>query len=174
MNLEVLHQIVFLEGTWMYANCNEPNIWSDGTRQSVKNGRLTRTKHIMLHARTKNRFVPLSSLIFIYGMKSGVYHNSMNGENFEHWMLTQLLLNLVPSVIVMENASYYSVLLEKPPKQSWRNKTTYSSIFRSRTLIKGNYSYSSIVIPQKIPIIDKELCTLKNYLYHVMVILSRY
>jgi hypothetical protein len=45
----------------------------------------------------------------------------MNGENFEHWMLTQLLPNLEePLIIVMDNAPYHSILLEKPPTQSWR------------------------------------------------------
>jgi ABC-type Zn2+ transport system substrate-binding protein/surface adhesin len=45
----------------------------------------------------------------------------MNGENFEHWMSTQLLPNLEePSVIVMNNASYHNVHIEKPPIQSWR------------------------------------------------------
>jgi hypothetical protein len=55
---------------------------------------------------------------FCSGTKSGNYHDLMNTENFEHWMLTQLLPNLEePSVIVMDNAPYYSVLLEKPPSQ---------------------------------------------------------
>jgi hypothetical protein len=45
----------------------------------------------------------------------------MNGENFEHWMSTQLLPNLEePSVIVMDSASYHNVLVEEPPTQSWR------------------------------------------------------
>jgi hypothetical protein len=45
----------------------------------------------------------------------------MNGESFEHWILTQLIPNLEePSVIMMDNAPYHSVLLEKPPMQSWR------------------------------------------------------
>jgi hypothetical protein len=36
-------------------------------------------------------------------------------------MLTQLLQNSKePSVIVMDNAPYHSILLEKPPTQSWR------------------------------------------------------
>jgi hypothetical protein len=61
------------------------------------------------------------SLIFVAGTKSGDYHDSMKGENFEHWMSTQLLPNLEePSVIVMDNASYHSVLVEKPRTQSWR------------------------------------------------------
>jgi hypothetical protein len=45
----------------------------------------------------------------------------MNGENFEHWMLTQLLSNLEePSVIIMDNAPYQCVLLAKSPTQSSR------------------------------------------------------
>jgi hypothetical protein len=44
----------------------------------------------------------------------------MNGENFEHWMLTEHLPNLEPSAIVMDSAPYHSVLLEKPPTQSWK------------------------------------------------------
>jgi hypothetical protein len=53
-------------------------------------------------------------------MESGDYHNSMNGENFEHWILTQLLPNLEePSATVIDNAPYHSVL-EKPPTHSWR------------------------------------------------------
>jgi hypothetical protein len=62
-----------------------------------------------------------ASLIFVAGTKSGDYHDSMNEKNFEHWMSTQLVPNLEePSVIVMDNASYHSVLIEKPPTQSRR------------------------------------------------------
>jgi hypothetical protein len=44
----------------------------------------------MFHAETQNRFVSGMELIFVVGMKVGNYHDSMNGENFEHLMLTQL------------------------------------------------------------------------------------
>jgi hypothetical protein len=122
MNLEVPHQVVFLDGTWVYANGSELKMWSDGTSQSVKKRRpTTSTRYIVLHAGTRNGFVSGASLIFVAGTKSGDYHDSMNGENFEHWMSTQLLPNLEePSIIVMDNASYHNVLVEKPPTQSWR------------------------------------------------------
>jgi hypothetical protein len=43
----------------------------------------------------------------------------MNGENLEHWMLTQLLPNLEePSVITTDKTPYHSVLLEKSPTQT--------------------------------------------------------
>jgi hypothetical protein len=58
---------------------------------------------------------------FVSGMKSEDYHNLINGENIEHCMVIQLLPNLEePSFIVMNNAPYHSVLLEKPPTWSWR------------------------------------------------------
>jgi hypothetical protein len=60
---------------------------------------------IILHAGTQNGFVSGASLIFISGTKSGNYNDLMNGENFEQWMMSQLLPNLEePSVIVMDNA----------------------------------------------------------------------
>jgi hypothetical protein len=44
----------------------------------------------------------------------------MNGENFEHWMLTQLLPNLEEPSVVMDNAPHHIVLLKKPATQNWR------------------------------------------------------
>jgi hypothetical protein len=95
--------VVFLDETWVYANCSELKMWSDGTSQSVKKRRpATSARYIFLHAGTRNGFVSGASLIFVADTKSGDYHDSMNGENFEHWMSTQLLPNLEkPSVIVI-------------------------------------------------------------------------
>ncbi|KAL4123174.1 hypothetical protein QTP88_015397 [Uroleucon formosanum] len=48
------------------------------------------------------------------------YHNQMNGEVFKEWFI-QLLKNLEePSVIVMDNAPYHSILKDKYPKSNWR------------------------------------------------------
>lgn len=44
----------------------------------------------------------------------------MNQENFLKWFENQLLKNLTqPSVIVIDNAPYHSMLLEKTPNSSW-------------------------------------------------------
>jgi hypothetical protein len=103
--------MVLLDETWVYANGSELKMWSDGTSQSVKKRRpRTSTRYIVLHAGTRNGFVSGVSLIFVAGTKSGDYHDSINGKNFEHWMSTQLLLNLEkPSVIVMDSACYHNV-----------------------------------------------------------------
>jgi hypothetical protein len=52
MNLEVPHQVVFLDEAWVYANGSELKMWSDGTSQSVKKRRPTSTRYIVLHAET--------------------------------------------------------------------------------------------------------------------------
>jgi hypothetical protein len=64
---------------------------------------------------TQYGFVSGASLIFVSGAKSGDYHISMYGDNYKHWMLTQLLPNLEePSLIAVDNAVCHTVLPEKP------------------------------------------------------------
>jgi hypothetical protein len=65
---------------------------SGGTRQSGKKGRPTATtRYNILCAGTQNRFVSGTSLIFVPGTKLTDNQDLVNGENFEHWMLTELL-----------------------------------------------------------------------------------
>jgi len=48
------------------------------------------------------------------------YHDEMNGDNFKEWF-ERILPNLDPnSVIVMDNAPYHSVKLERIPTSSWK------------------------------------------------------
>ena len=72
---------------------------------SGKGGRL-----IILHAGSKDEFVPDCNLVFVGKTKSHDYHDEMNAQHFTEWWTTKLLLNLLPSaVIVMDNAPYHSV-----------------------------------------------------------------
>jgi hypothetical protein len=69
------------------------------------------TRCIIFHARTQNVFVSAASCSFASGVKSGDYHDLMNGEDFEHWVSTQVFQNLKESSgIVMNNAPHHSVL----------------------------------------------------------------
>lgn len=52
-------------------------------------------------------------MLFV-GSKSGDYHDDMNHTNFMKWVETQLLPNLPEkSVLVVDNASYHNVTVEK-------------------------------------------------------------
>jgi len=51
------------------------------------------------------------------------YHGDMNGEMFLKWVEEKLIPNLEePSLIVMDNASYHSMELEKQPTTCWNKK----------------------------------------------------
>lgn len=75
---------------------------------------------MVLHAGNMNGFITGSSLIFASKTNDPDYHGEMNKDSFLKWFGDQLLPNLEePSLIVMDNASYHSSLLENLPNSSW-------------------------------------------------------
>uniref|UniRef100_A0A2S2PM81 Tc1-like transposase DDE domain-containing protein n=1 Tax=Schizaphis graminum TaxID=13262 RepID=A0A2S2PM81_SCHGA len=115
--------VVYLDETWINQNHSRTLIWqneynSGGIKVPTgEGGRL-----IVCHAGcARYGFIQGSKLFF--RSKTGNttdYHNQMNGEVFKEWFI-QLLRNLEePSVIVMDNAPYRSILREKYPKSNWR------------------------------------------------------
>lgn len=114
---------VFLDETWVNQNYTVPKCWIDTTSSKAtgikvptgKGGRL-----IILHAGTKHGFVKNAELVF-QAKNDGDYHNQMTATKFEEWLKNQLLPNIpCNSVIVMDNASYHSKLIEKIPRLGWR------------------------------------------------------
>lgn len=131
--------IYYLDETWVNAGHTKGKVWEDGnvtTREeafrqglttglrapSGKGGRL-----ILLHAGSKEGFVNAACLIFRATKGTGDYHKEMDGPRFENWFSEQLLPNIKPnSVIVMDNAPYHSVRLEKVPTSSTRKSDIQS------------------------------------------------
>ncbi|XP_045121982.1 uncharacterized protein LOC123510713 [Portunus trituberculatus] len=116
-------KIVYLDETWVNQNYTVGICWTDTASQQAtgiqaptgKGNRL-----IILHAGTKDGFVENAELVF-QAKNDGDYQHQMNSAVFEEWFKNQLLPNIAPnSVIVMDNAPYYSVKIEKPPTSSWR------------------------------------------------------
>lgn len=76
---------------------------------------------ILLHAGSQDGFVNGACLVFQAAKGAGDYHKEMDGPRFEKRFSQQLLPNIKPcSVIVIDNAPYYSVHLEKVPTASTR------------------------------------------------------
>ena len=76
---------------------------------------------ILLHAGSKDGFVANGKLLFRSKTKSADYHDEMNGVHFREWFEQQLLPNIpANSVIIMDNAPYHSVELEKAPTSATR------------------------------------------------------
>ncbi|KRT84871.1 hypothetical protein AMK59_789, partial [Oryctes borbonicus] len=79
-------------------------------------------RYIVVHAGTINGFIKDASLVFPSKSTTSDYHGEMNSKTFQRCWVTERLIPSfeVPSLIVMDNAPYHSVLLEKQPLQSWR------------------------------------------------------
>ncbi|XP_049273670.1 uncharacterized protein LOC119399462 [Rhipicephalus sanguineus] len=125
--------IYYLDETWVNAGHTKDKVWEDAnvtTREdafrqglttglrapSGRGGRL-----ILLHAGSEDGFLNAACLLFRATKRTGDYHAEMDGPRFEMWFTEQLLPNIKPhSVIVMDNAPYHSVRLEKVPTSSTR------------------------------------------------------
>lgn len=113
-------QFVFLDETWIYQNGSAGRSWQDGTTQSVRSIKPESVRYVIVHAGNEKGFIPGADLIFSSKTKAADYHGEMNHENFAHWFEDNLLKNLEePSLIVMDNARYHSVLEHKIPNISW-------------------------------------------------------
>jgi transposase len=59
--------------------------------------------------------------MFKSGTKSGDYHHEINFDNYERWLKTKLIPNLLPnSVLLINNAAYHNVRLNPAPTSSSR------------------------------------------------------
>lgn len=131
--LQQIHQhrmegrkIYYLDETWLNEGHTTAKCWCDTTVNSVKNaflrGLTTGLKNpsgkgkrlIILHIGNEDGFVNGGALVF-ESNKSSDYHEEMTGNVFNEWF-SQVLDILEPgSVIVLDNASYHSVKVEKIP-----------------------------------------------------------
>ncbi|XP_025203228.1 uncharacterized protein LOC112600257 [Melanaphis sacchari] len=113
--------IVYLDETWVNQNHSRSVASQHNTNMvgpkipTGKGGRL-----IVVHAGcAKYGFIPNSKLVFRSNTGNSTdYHSQMNSELFKSWF-TQMLNNLEePSVIIMDNASYHSTLIDNYPKSN--------------------------------------------------------
>ncbi|XP_077488018.1 uncharacterized protein LOC144098926 [Amblyomma americanum] len=127
--------IVYLDETWVNAGHTRQHVWKDSTVKSSqdaflrglttglpapsgKGGRL-----ILVHAGSSLTGFVSGAADFFRAKKgaSADYHSEMDGKYFEEWFSSKLLPNIPnSSIIVMDNAPYHSVALEKPLTTSTR------------------------------------------------------
>lgn len=124
-------KIFYLDETWVNEGHTTSKAWCDNfvktPKQAFLSGLSTGIKSavnkgkrlIVVHIGSEDGFVDGGLLVF-KSKKYDDYHNEMNGDVFKNWF--QKILTLLPpdSVIVMDNAPYHSVKLEKIPNNSWR------------------------------------------------------
>ncbi|XP_072389644.1 uncharacterized protein [Diabrotica undecimpunctata] len=117
---EGIYQFVFLDETWIFQNGIIGHFWQNKNIKSVKTTKTDGKRYIRLHAGNETGFIEDAEAIFCSKTQLSDYHGEMNQANFLKWFKYQLLQNLEnPSLIVLNNAPYHSMLLHKTPNTGW-------------------------------------------------------
>lgn len=112
-------EIVFIDESWVDSNLTFSKCWQHDKEFGVQANSSAGRRLIVVHAGSTNGFIPNAQLVYTAGSASGDYHGQMNHINFEKWVNEKLLPNLPEqSVIVMDNAPYHSMQVDKPPVKS--------------------------------------------------------
>ncbi|KAE9521448.1 hypothetical protein AGLY_018148 [Aphis glycines] len=122
--------VYYLDETWVNAGDCPNYEWQDTTitshRDAFLKGMSTGSMNpsgkgkrlIVLHIGSEDGFVDNGLLCFESKKNSRDYHDEMNGQTFYEWMENILPRLKDNCVIVMDNASYHSVKLDKAPTAS--------------------------------------------------------
>lgn len=114
-------KFIFLDETWVYQNGSQLRQW---VLESTAKGVPTKFKaegkrYTIVNAGCDEGFLPGCDLILDSKINDRDYHKTMNGELFTKWVKNQLIPALrslkTKCVIVMDNAPYHSVKIDKPP-----------------------------------------------------------
>ncbi|CAC5387409.1 unnamed protein product [Mytilus coruscus] len=106
--------LVYIDETWIDTAYTAKKCW----QHEDECFRTSKPRTTSYHRSWGGKFGFVPNALLIYKAKSctGDYHHEMNGENLKKWFTEKLLCSLPEkSVIIMDNASYYSVQFNKCP-----------------------------------------------------------
>ncbi|CAI6377542.1 unnamed protein product [Macrosiphum euphorbiae] len=150
--------IYFLDETWVNAGDCTSKTWVDTTVRSHRDAFLKGAVNpsgkgkrlIVLHIGSEDGFVPGGLLCFESKKNTSDYHDEMNGDTFREWM-EGTLPRLKPNfVIVIDNASYHSVKIDKAPTSNTRKADIIKWLED-----KGEVVDRTMVIPQLLLIVKR-------------------
>ncbi|XP_076284705.1 uncharacterized protein LOC143211130 [Lasioglossum baleicum] len=125
-------KIYYLDETWVNAGDCRKKLWVDTSvtcpRNAAKRGLSTGIPNptgkgqrlIIAHIGSSDRFLPGALLKFVAKKGSGDYHQEMNGDRFLSWFQSFLPKLQDGSIIVMDNAPYHSVKVDRFPTMAWK------------------------------------------------------
>lgn len=116
---ELQKDIIYLDESYIHSSYKLKKCWqsidTEGVTQDVSKGK----RWILVNAGSEKGFVPNTLLIFSGTNKQEDYHSEMDRNNFTKWVKEKLIPNLErPSIIVMDNAPYHSIVKNKAPTSS--------------------------------------------------------
>ncbi|KAF9821303.1 hypothetical protein SFRURICE_005769 [Spodoptera frugiperda] len=94
--------IVFVDESYVRSSHTKSKAWSDGSAQGLKRPISNVQGIVMVHAGSETGFVPNTLLMYKSGTKTEDF-NGMNFEIYEKWVRTQLIPNLSPNSVVVED-----------------------------------------------------------------------
>ncbi|CAK1595891.1 unnamed protein product [Parnassius mnemosyne] len=129
--------VIYLDETYIHSSHSTGKCWQgpeeDGDLEPVSKG----NRWIIIHAGGEKGFVENALLVFKSNTKYGDYHDEMNSINFKKWVYEKLLPNLhEPSLIVMDNAPYHSICVNRCPNSN------HSKADMQKWLEKNNVSFN--------------------------------
>lgn len=111
--------IVYMDESYVLSSHVSQRGWCDGSLEGYKSSLNKGQRAIIVHAGGDMGFIPNACLVWKAGTTDGDYHDQMNHDNFMMWTKNQLLPNLPPnSTIVIDNASYHNVEVNKAPNSN--------------------------------------------------------
>ncbi|XP_026329110.1 uncharacterized protein LOC113237067 [Hyposmocoma kahamanoa] len=139
------------EGTWNTPGKKRPHKPTGPSTSGAVTNISSGKRYIIVHAGSEKGFVPNALLVFSTKSKNADYHHDMNSQNFNKWISEKLIPNLSePSVIVMDNASYHCVQINKGP-------TTNTRKFEIQAWLSSNgISYEDYLSREELLVLAKE------------------
>ncbi|XP_046145252.1 uncharacterized protein LOC123988610 [Osmia bicornis bicornis] len=143
--------IYYLDETWVNAGDVRRKLWVDTSVTSPKNAAergLTTgipppankgKRLIVAHIGSTDGFVPEGLLYFESKKNTADYHDEMNGDTFFDWFITLMPMLRDGAVIVMDNAPYHSVKVEKYPNMSWKKNDIISWLVGKGETVQPHY-----------------------------------
>src|ERR1700712_1266586 len=117
---------IFLDETWVYQNGSQVRQWCHDTDLKSNPSKIKpeAKRFTILLAGSKLGFLSGCDLLLDSDNNDRDYHKTMNGDLFKEWVENQLIpaLSKLNSkcVVVMDNAPYHSVVIDKPGECSYR------------------------------------------------------
>lgn len=169
----------YLDETWVNKNHSLKYVWQDSNRNGGlkvplgKGGRL-----IVCHVGSaETGFVPGSKWVF-RSKKTSDYHEEMTAQSFRDWFLNRFLNHLEEgSIIIMDNAPYHSVSINRTPNTSSK-KDEISEWLKNKGVSFSPSETKSELLEKVLPFKSSEkmyeLDQLANEMGHEVIRLPRY